>query len=53
MLVHVRGEYVCMLDLFHFLYETFNVGVYTCLLILPLLSYKMYYVGLHLRNSFY
>jgi hypothetical protein len=34
-----------MLDLFLFLYETCNVGVYTCLLILPLLLYKMYYAG--------
>jgi hypothetical protein len=42
LLVHVWREYVCMLDLFLFLYETCNVGVYTFLLILPLLLYKMY-----------
>jgi uncharacterized membrane protein YtjA (UPF0391 family) len=42
LLVHVWGEYVCMLDLFLFLNETCNVVVYTFLLILPLLLYKMY-----------
>jgi hypothetical protein len=47
------GESMFACYLFLFLYETCNVGVYTCLLVLPLLLYKMYCVVLHLRNCFY